>query len=381
NTPARRSTPPGRFSRWRRSSSRETARSNSSHRSRWRRAMAISSRAAVSSPGSPARTQAAAACSKAESDARGSSAATARSPSSNQRAAASRASMGTSPAGGGPLRSSHRVATREAGKDKGGRAAVLESRAPSRRGWSLFEGEGSMRGTLSGFPPWPRHRFSKGRASGPGEGRFPLHARSVKCFFVFLSREDKRRHQRIRRSHDSMTRPPLPPLAVALAHLRSIASWSREELGHGHGLASKTIAEFEAGHRTLSRARAEQLVATLGFGPEMLDEVLADVERRRGEVSPEGSIPLPPAERRALARSQRDLSAYLAAELGRLRRLERAREERAAAGALFERLAGFTSIQRCRAVEGAEKYLSWALALRLAEESAKAAPDSAARAL
>ncbi|HXU44902.1 MAG TPA: hypothetical protein VN783_05215, partial [Thermoanaerobaculia bacterium] len=178
-----------------------------------------------------------------------------------------------------------------------------------------------------------------------------------------------------------MTRPPLPPLAVALAHLRSIASWSREELGHGHGLASKTIAEFEAGHRTLSRARAEQLVATLGFGPEMLDEVLADVERRRGEVSPEGSIPLPPAERRALARSQRDLSAYLAAELGRLRRLERAREERAAAGALFERLAGFTSIQRCRAVEGAEKYLSWALALRLAEESAKAAPDSAARAL
>ncbi|HEV7672024.1 MAG TPA: helix-turn-helix transcriptional regulator [Thermoanaerobaculia bacterium] len=172
-----------------------------------------------------------------------------------------------------------------------------------------------------------------------------------------------------------------PPLGIALYYLRTNAKVSREEFGRPLGLSSKTISEFESGHRTLTRARAEQLIEPHGFGPQALDEVLSDIAARRGILSPEGTIPLPPEELRRLAREQREISGFLASELARLRRLERARVDHAKAGELFEHLASRTPEERRWFVSRAEKYRLWALSVRFGEESAKAASDSAARAV
>ncbi len=177
------------------------------------------------------------------------------------------------------------------------------------------------------------------------------------------------------------TQEPVPSLAIALYYLRKTASVSRDELGRPFGLESKTISEYESGHRTLSRARAEQLLDPLGFGPRAIDEVLADIEARRSVISTEGTIPLPPEELQRLAREQWELSRFVAADLARLRRLDRAQEDQALAGELFERLAGCTPDERRLFVTRVEKYRLWALSVRFGEESAKAASDSAVRAV
>ncbi|MEP7012510.1 MAG: helix-turn-helix domain-containing protein [Acidobacteriota bacterium] len=172
-----------------------------------------------------------------------------------------------------------------------------------------------------------------------------------------------------------------PSLGIALYYLRKTASVSREDFGRPFGLSSKTISEYESGHRRLSPARAEQLIEPHGFGPRDLDEILSDIETRRGVISPEGTIPLPPEELQILAREQRELSAFMGSELGRLRRRARARADHITAGELFEHLATCTPEERRLFVTRAEKYRLWALSVRFGEESTKAAPDSASRAV
>jgi tetratricopeptide (TPR) repeat protein len=177
------------------------------------------------------------------------------------------------------------------------------------------------------------------------------------------------------------TKEPIPPLAIALYYLRKTASVSREDFGRPFGLSSKTISEFESGHRTLTRARAEQLIEPHGFGPRDLDEILSDIDARRDVISPEGTIPLPPEELQILAREQRELSGFMGSELARLRRRERARADHAKADELFEHLASRTPEERRLFVTRVEKYRLWALSIRFGEESAKAASDSAVRAI
>lgn len=172
-----------------------------------------------------------------------------------------------------------------------------------------------------------------------------------------------------------------PPLGVALHYLRTTGKISREELGRPFGLSSKTISDFESGHRTLGRDLAEKLLASIGIGPQALDEVLADIEARRAVSLPEGTIPLPAEELERLAREGREISRCSVSEVASLRRQARARADHARAGELFEQLAGATPPQRRLWVPCFEKFWLWALSVRFGEESAKAASDSAARAV
>ncbi len=172
-----------------------------------------------------------------------------------------------------------------------------------------------------------------------------------------------------------------PPLGVALCYLRTNAKASREDFGRPLGLPSKTISDYESGHRTLRRERAEQLLAANGIRPQALDEVLADITARRSVRFPEGTIPLPPEELERLAREGREVSRSIVSEVAGLRRRERTRADHALAGELFAQIADCTPHQRRLRVTRAEKFRLWALSVRLGEESAKAASDSTSRAV
>ncbi|MEP7008957.1 MAG: tetratricopeptide repeat protein [Acidobacteriota bacterium] len=171
-----------------------------------------------------------------------------------------------------------------------------------------------------------------------------------------------------------------PPLGVALHYLRTIAKISREDFGRPLGLPSKTISDYESGHRTLGRKLAEQLLSAHGIEPQALDEVLADISARRSVIFPEGTFPLPPEELHRLAREGREISRAIVSEVARLRRRDRARADHALAGELFEQLAGSTPHQRWLFVTRAEKFRLWALSVRFGEESTKAASADTDRA-
>lgn len=173
---------------------------------------------------------------------------------------------------------------------------------------------------------------------------------------------------------------PLPPLAIALAFFRSSAEWSRERLAEAAGTTKKRISEWEGGHRTLSRSRAEALLALLGFSSADLDEVLEQIARRRAQALRSGTTEEAASEQE-LSRIGADLAAFLTRELAAHVRLQKAEAARREAAQLWKRLSKRTEKERKALVEESARFQTWALALRLGEESARAAADRADRAL
>lgn len=140
---------------------------------------------------------------------------------------------------------------------------------------------------------------------------------------------------------------PVPPLAIALAFFRSSAKWGRERLAKAAGTTKKRIGEWEAGHRTLSRSKAEALLALIGYSPEDLAEVLEQIERRRLQAQGGAGS----ADEEKLSRVATDLAAFFTRELAVRVRLHRAKEARAEAAALWKRLAKRTELERKALVE------------------------------
>lgn len=171
---------------------------------------------------------------------------------------------------------------------------------------------------------------------------------------------------------------PVPPLSIALAFFRSSAEWSRERLAEAAGTTKKRIGEWEAGYRTLSRRRAVALLTILGFSAADLDEVLEQIARRRAQAHG-GSASGSSDEK--LSRVGADLAAFLTRELATQVRLHQADEARSEAVRLWKRLSKRTIQERKALVEESARFQTWALALRLGEESARAAADRADRAL
>ncbi len=172
----------------------------------------------------------------------------------------------------------------------------------------------------------------------------------------------------------------IPPLAIALAFFRASAEWSREQLAIAAGTTKKRIGEWEAGHRTLSRSRAVALLALLGFSAADLDEVLDQIERRRAQAQGRGLSSGSPDEEK-LSRVGADLADFLTRELSAHVRKLQAEEARSEAARLWKRLLKRTFEERKALVEESARFQTWALALRLGEESTRAAADRADRAL
>ncbi len=173
---------------------------------------------------------------------------------------------------------------------------------------------------------------------------------------------------------------PPSPLAIALAFFRSSAEWSRERLALAAGTTKKRIGEWEAGHRVLTRSRAESLVALLGYSSADLDDVLEQIAHRREQALRSGATAESEGARQ-LTRVSADLAQFFTHELEGIVRRDQAEGERAKAAALWHQLSKRTPVERKALVEASARFQTWALALRFGRESERVASDRADLAL
>jgi tetratricopeptide (TPR) repeat protein len=185
-----------------------------------------------------------------------------------------------------------------------------------------------------------------------------------------------------------MPRPIPPPLSLVLTHLRTARGWTQGDLAAAVGLSSQTICDLETGvRRTLSRDQLERLIAPMGYGPE--DATLALVFlgglAAGGQARPPSPIDPTPGDlrraRRIAARVGLTETSRMHAqllELGRLRRIARARRE---AAGQWETLRELRAADQRELLERSPELWHWALVERLCDESVLAAADDAARAL
>lgn len=175
-----------------------------------------------------------------------------------------------------------------------------------------------------------------------------------------------------------------PPLAVAVLFLRGAAGWSREELASAAGTTSKRLSEWESGNRPLSSTRAEALVALLGFAPEVLKDVVAQVAFLRAQGGSQGGASEDGAggdEALAVQRLGFQLGRIAAEEVAAYRATQRAERLRADAARLWSRVQKMPPAARRALVLEAARAQTWAFAERLGEASVEAACRDEAEAL
>lgn len=178
----------------------------------------------------------------------------------------------------------------------------------------------------------------------------------------------------------------LPPLCVAITVLRRVKGLTVDELAE-KGFGKKALYGYERGH--VSREKAEQVVAAMGFRPAAaaLDRALEFIEDERRK----GQAVYPQEEEKAIAEVD-ELQAFtqrLAAAFAEVARpmvsliwVElRARIDRQQAVLTWEKLKRKGKEDRLTLIRKTQECRNWALAELLCAESIKAAPDSAQRAL
>ncbi len=180
----------------------------------------------------------------------------------------------------------------------------------------------------------------------------------------------------------------LPRLGLALRFLRETLGWNATELAGTLGVSSNLLSNYERGHKELARERLEELLAPLGLPRDAIDDVLAFVDRIRAKAGMP-VYPLAPgetdAERRRIESVVRAL-AEATAEVGRplVARLSvemRAVVDRQAALSLWPRLLRRPPKERRALLRKSREYRGWAVCELACQESLKAAPHSAERAL
>jgi transcriptional regulator with XRE-family HTH domain len=183
-----------------------------------------------------------------------------------------------------------------------------------------------------------------------------------------------------------MPRTIPPPLSVALAFLRTERGWTQKELALAAGMSVKVLSFYERGRTHLSRALLETIVSWMGHGPDAIDAALFALQQIRParEESDAPNRPTEP-ERRAIERvaavTGRDVADFTRAELVRQAHLLRLQQARQKADKLWDYLRNLPARDRRLLVENGKEYKSWALAVRLCEESSIAAAADAARAV
>lgn len=172
--------------------------------------------------------------------------------------------------------------------------------------------------------------------------------------------------------------------SLALLYLRSKRDWTQQRLAEAASLADeKQISRYETGDKPLSRESLDFLAAFLGYRPEDVD-LLVFVDAALTPPAPEADGSpgaLSPGELAAVNRTALAAGWAVAHELrGELRRLERQRKIEAArrlAGRQWEWLKAESRERRRRLVEHMPELRNWALAVRLCEESERAAAHRA----
>src|SRR5215213_1969040 len=172
--------------------------------------------------------------------------------------------------------------------------------------------------------------------------------------------------------------------SLALLYLRSKRDWTQQQLAEAASLADeKQISRYETGDKPLSRESLDFFAAYLGYRPEDVD-LLVFVDAALTPPAPEADgspVSLSPGELATVNRTALAVGWAVAHELrGDLRRLERQRKIEAArslAGKQWEWLKAESRERRRRLVEHMPELRNWALAVRLCEESVRAAAHRA----
>ena len=172
--------------------------------------------------------------------------------------------------------------------------------------------------------------------------------------------------------------------SLALLYLRSKRDWTQQQLAEAASLADeKQISRYETGDKPLSRESLDFFAAFLGYRPDDVD-LLVFVDAALTPPAPEADgspVSLSPGELATVNRAALAAGWAVAHELrGDLRNLERQRKIEAArslAGKQWEWLKTESRERRRRLVEHMPELRNWAFAVRLCEESVRAAAHRA----
>jgi transcriptional regulator with XRE-family HTH domain len=178
------------------------------------------------------------------------------------------------------------------------------------------------------------------------------------------------------------------PEALALLYLRSARGWSKKRLAAELGIADdRLISRYERGEKPLTRENLERMAACLGYSREAV-EALLSVHSFLSPSPPEedaSPVALTGEELEAIDRtaltSGWTFAEDLRARLRRNGRATKAEEKRNEAGDLWKLLEPATREERRRLVAAFPDFRDWALAVRVCEESVRAAAHRVDKAL
>lgn len=181
----------------------------------------------------------------------------------------------------------------------------------------------------------------------------------------------------------------LPPLGLALTYLRKAIGWNEGELAAALGVSASLISDYERGKKALTRERLEAVVAVMGFSSDAVAETLAYIDRVRAKaappVYPSAAAREPGAELQTID-SLGQCIADATSQVGRLLATHlswkvRALADRQFARGSLARLLRRSPSERRTLIRKTQEYRSWAVSELACDESIKAAPADADRAL
>jgi tetratricopeptide (TPR) repeat protein len=176
---------------------------------------------------------------------------------------------------------------------------------------------------------------------------------------------------------------PRPVNSVVLTALRRRKGWTEEDLAAADGISSDMVSLYET-KREPSRETLDRLAGRMGTKPELVAFLLFSLETADPPAAgPRSPVDPSPTERQRIREVavQTCLANIALTESHSIKivRARRARKARRHAEEVCRRLLAQTAAERRLSVEKEEE--TWAVAERLAHESERAAPASAARAL
>lgn len=177
----------------------------------------------------------------------------------------------------------------------------------------------------------------------------------------------------------------VPLESRVLAVMRTARWWKKNRLAQALGWKPGTLYDYESGKDTPSRSVLERAAAVMGYGPVFVDHALAFLRKADASQAPGAAGDADRAAEREIDRIATgfslELESFMSDLLRRSRRRVRAFEERQAARSLWARLVSCSAKERQAIVREGRRFQSWALSELLCDESLKAAPDNADRAV